>query len=107
MTAAVSQLFAALSDDNRRALLEAVAARPGITATELTADFPITRQAIAKHLGLLAEAGLLTAERAGRETQYRVVPGSLRPATVWLASAESAWSSRLGRLHQRLDRRDH
>lgn len=97
-------VFAALADDTRRSLLHAVAARGGATATELATEAGITRQGVAKHLAVLAEAGLVTAERSGRETRYEVVPGSLRPAGDWIAAADAAWSRRLGRLQQRLAR---
>jgi uncharacterized protein YndB with AHSA1/START domain len=59
---------------------------------------------VAKHLTVLVDAGLLTAERSGRETRYAVVPGSLRPAGDWIAATDTAWSRRLGRLQQRLTR---
>ena len=60
---------------------------------------PISRQAIAKHLAALDEAGLV--ERApgrGREVRYRLRPGALRPASAWLGEAAAAWDGRLGRL---------
>jgi DNA-binding transcriptional ArsR family regulator len=97
-------VFAALADDTRRALLDAIAARGRATATELAADAGITRQGVAKHLAVLVDAGLLTAERSGRETRYAVVPGSLRPAGDWIVATDTAWSRRLGRLQQRLTR---
>lgn len=95
-------VFAALADDTRRSLLQAVAAVDGATATELATGAGISRQGVAKHLAVLADAGLLAAERAGRETRYRVVPGSLQPAGDWIATADAAWTRRLGRLQQRL-----
>ena len=73
-------VLAALADPTRRDVLAAVAARSGTaTATDLAAELPVTRQAIAKHLGVLAHAGLVTSTRQGREAHYRVVAGSLRP----------------------------
>ena len=95
-------IFTALADDTRRALLTSIAERGGATATELAAGSEITRQAIAKHLAVLAEAGLVTSLRAGRETRYQVVPGSLRPAGEWIDAADTAWARRLGRLRQHL-----
>ena len=56
------QVFAALADPTRRAILAALAAEGPATATDLAGRLPITRQAIAKHLALLAEVGLVTAE---------------------------------------------
>lgn len=100
--AGAGAVFAALADDTRRALLASIAASGGATATELAATGSITRQAIAKHLAVLAEAGLVTSVRAGRETRYQVVPGSLRPASDWITATDTAWSRRLGRLRQHL-----
>src|SRR5260370_13222268 len=64
--AIAEQVFAALADPTRRAILAALAARGPATATDLAVDLPVTRQAIAKHLALLAEAGLGTAQPGGR-----------------------------------------
>ncbi len=95
-------VFTALADETRRQLLASIAARGGATATELAAGTTITRQAVAKHLAVLAAAGLVAPVRAGRESRYQVVPGSLRPAGDWIATADAAWSRRLGRLQRHL-----
>jgi len=60
--AVAEQVFTALADPSRRAILAALAAAGPATATDLAGRLPITRQAIGKHLALLAEAGLVTAE---------------------------------------------
>ncbi len=60
------EVFAALADPNRRAILATLAADGPATATDLAARLPITRQGIAKHLGLLADAGLVVAEPGER-----------------------------------------
>ena len=96
-------MLAALADPMRRDVLAAVAARSGTaTATDLAAELPVTRQAIAKHLGVLADAGLVTSVRQGREARYRVVAGSLRPASDWIQRTEASWSRRVDRLQQHL-----
>ncbi len=95
-------LFAALADDTRRSILHTIAALGSVTATELAAGAGITRQAMAKHLAVLAQAGLVAPERCGRETRFAPVPGALRPAADWIAATDSAWDRRLGRLQQRL-----
>ena len=77
-------VFGVLSDPTRRRLLSAVAAQPQITATELAADLPISRQAVVKHLSALAEAGLLDRQRSGREVHYRITPEPLSQAvSLW------------------------
>lgn len=94
----VDRVFAALGDPGRRSLVAAVAARGSATATELAAELPVTRQAVAKQLGALADAGLLRATRAGRETRYEVTPEPLGDAVDWMVSVGAAWEERLDAL---------
>jgi DNA-binding transcriptional ArsR family regulator len=99
-------VLAALADPTRRDVLAAVAARSGrATATDLASELPVTRQAISKHLGVLVNAGLVTSVRQGREARYRVVVGSLRPASEWIERTEASWSRRVDRLQQHLSDR--
>ena len=101
----VDGVFAALGDPGRRSLVEAVATRGTATATELAADLPVTRQAVAKQLSALADAGLLRATRAGRETRYAVTPEPLDAAVAWMVEVGARWDDRLGRLERSLERR--
>jgi DNA-binding transcriptional ArsR family regulator len=96
------KVLGALGDPTRRALLEAVAGQGPLTATELAGPAGISRQAVSKHLATLEAAGVVRADRVGRETRYEVVPGSLDPATVWLDQVGSAWDRRLTRLRRHL-----
>jgi DNA-binding transcriptional ArsR family regulator len=93
-----SDVFAALADPSRRFIVEALAERGDATATELAAELPVTRQAVAKHLGALADAGLVDAARAGRETRYRLTPGPLVDAAAWMSRVGSEWDDRLAAL---------
>jgi len=95
-------VFAALADPTRRAVLRDVAEQGPLTATELADRLPVTRQAIAKHLAVLHEAGLVEPTRAGRENRFSATPGPLADAGRWLATTGSAWDGRLDRLSQRL-----
>ena len=72
------------------------------TATELAAELPVTRQAVAKQLSALADAGLLRATRAGRETRYEVTPAPLEDAVEWMVSVGAAWDERLAALRHSL-----
>jgi DNA-binding transcriptional ArsR family regulator len=78
------QVFNALADSTRRAIVAALARSGPCTATELASDMPITRQAVAKHLTHLHRASLVVPERRGRETRYRVTPDPLAKAVDWL-----------------------
>ena len=90
-------VFAALADPTRRQVVQALAGGDA-TATELAAQFPVTRQAVVKHLGALGEAGLVDAERAGREVRYRLNPAPMAGAMAWMAAIGAEWDSRLAAL---------
>lgn len=94
-------VFEALADPTRRSVLQEVAARGPVTATELAADLPVSRQAIAKHLTILRAAGLVAAERAGRETRFSATPAPMVDASRWLEATGAAWDGRLARLVER------
>ncbi len=97
-------VFSALSDPGRRRLLETLAGRESASLTELAAQLPVTRQAVSKHLAALGKAGLVEAERAGRETRYRLTPEPLGEAAAWIEQVGSAWDARLARLREHLAR---
>ena len=94
-------VFGALADPMRRRLLSAIAEHPS-TATELATDLPISRQAVAKHLNSLSDAGLLERERSGRDVRYRMTPAPLSDAVSWMAEVGSEWDERLAALKSAL-----
>jgi DNA-binding transcriptional ArsR family regulator len=97
--------FAALADPTRRAILAALAAGGPATATDLAAGLPISRQAITKHLALLAQAGLVTAEPGERRrVRYRVRSAPMQVAQQFLAALARDWDTPLGALTGHLDR---
>lgn len=95
-------VFEALADPVRRRLLSELSASPA-TATQLAAGLPISRQAVAKHLASLSEAGLLQRERSGRDVRYRVTPEPLTRAVGWMAEVGGRWDARVDRLRSRLE----
>ena len=104
MTDPTGRVFDALADANRRYVVEALAERGTATATELAAELNVSRQAVAKQLTALADAGLLRATRAGRETRYEVTPEPLQEAVAWMVDVGSRWDDRLAKLGQSLAR---
>jgi DNA-binding transcriptional ArsR family regulator len=104
-TGRVDAIFDALGDPGRRGLVRAIAARGDATATELAAELPVTRQAVAKQLTALADAGLLQATRSGRETRYAVTPEPLGDAMAWMVDVGARWDDRLARLGTSLARK--
>ena len=91
-------LFGVLADPTRRDVLERLVHDGPDTATRLAAGFPLTRQAIVRHLQALAVAGLVCAERDGREVRYRATTDRLAELVAELAAAGPKWDQRLERL---------
>ena len=105
MEAVAEQVFAALADPTRRAILAALASGGPATATDLAAGQPITRQAIAKHLALLAGAGLVQAEPGERRrVRYRLRSAPIQVAQQFLAALGRDWDAPLEALKDHLDR---
>ena len=103
--AIAEQVFVALADHTRRTILAALAARGPATATDLADRLPITRQAIAKHLALLAEVGLVTAEPGERRrVRYRLRSAPMQVAQQFLAALARDWDGRLEALKEHLGR---
>jgi DNA-binding transcriptional ArsR family regulator len=102
----VGPIFSALSDPNRRYVVEALAERGEATATELASELPVTRQAVSKHLGALEDAGLVEGTRAGREVRYRLTPDSLDEAVTWIERVGAQWDARLAALRRHLGGND-
>jgi len=102
----IGPVFAALADPTRRHVVETLVREGSTSVPALTSALPISRQAIAKHLAALGEAGLI--ERApgdgGREVRYRLRPGALAPASSWLDETAAAWDARLARLKRSVER---
>jgi ArsR family transcriptional regulator, cadmium/lead-responsive transcriptional repressor len=91
-------VFEALADPTRRAVVRRLAEGGPATATELAGELPVTRQAVAKHLGVLDRVGLVQATPAGREKRYRVDEAQLARAVAQLTSVGAAWDARLQRI---------
>ena len=104
LEAVAEQVFVALADPSRRSILAALAQGGPATATDLAGRLPITRQAIAKHLALLTDAGLVSAEPGERRrVRYRLHSAPMQVAQQFLAALASDWDTRLGALKDHLD----
>ena len=99
----VDAVFAALADPTRRRVMEHLSERGGASASELAAIMPVSRQAIAKHLTALDEAGLVVPERAGRRVRYRLTPHPMGEAVGWMADIGAQWDERLGALRRLIE----
>jgi DNA-binding transcriptional ArsR family regulator len=102
--AVAQEVFTALADPSRRAILAELAARGPSTATDLATRLPISRQAIAKHLALLAEAGLVAAEPGERRrVRYRLQSAPMQVAQQFLAAMARDWDRQLDALQDHLN----
>ena len=101
--AIAEQVFIALADPTRRNILAALATDGPSTVTDLAARLPITRQATAKHLALMADAGLVTPEPGERRrVRYRLRSAPVQLAQQFLAALAHSWEERLEALQDYL-----
>jgi DNA-binding transcriptional ArsR family regulator len=101
----VGAVFQALSDPTRREVVRMLSQSGPVTATELAARLPVSRQAVAKHLSALSEAGLVASARAGREVRYRLTPRPMHDTMSWMATVGAEWDERLDALKRHLGER--
>jgi predicted transcriptional regulator len=92
------ELWSAVGDPTRRRMLDLLLVEGGGTATTLSDQLPVTRQAVAKHLGVLDRVGLVHGSLAGRERRYAVDESQLARAVEALTSVGAAWDARLARI---------
>ena len=91
-------LWSAVGDPTRRRMLDLLLNEGGGTATTLSGQLPVTRQAVAKHLGVLDRVGLVHGSLPGRERRYEVDEAQLARAVAQLASVGATWDARLNRI---------
>lgn len=91
-------LWSAIGDPTRRRLLDLLLTSSAGTATSLSEQLPVTRQAVAKHLGVLDRVGLVQATTAGRERRYQVDEAQLARAVAQLNAVGETWDARLRRI---------
>jgi len=99
---ASSDVFRAIADPTRRAILDRLRAGPA-NAGALAGDFRTSRPGISKHLRVLREARLIVDRRVGRERVYSVDPIPLQRVAGWLEGYRSFWQSSLNRLKRNLE----
>jgi DNA-binding transcriptional ArsR family regulator len=97
----LTSTFAALADPTRRAILARLAEGEA-TVGELAEPFPISLQAVSKHLKVLERAGLITRGRSAQLRPSRLEGAALKEAAVWLETYSRFWEERFDRLDERL-----
>jgi ArsR family transcriptional regulator, cadmium/lead-responsive transcriptional repressor len=91
-------LWSAIGDPTRRRIVDLLLTGGGGTATTLSEQLPVTRQAVSKHLKVLDGVGLVQGVPAGRERRYHVDDEQLARAVAQLSSVGAAWDARLRRI---------
>ncbi|CAN5427399.1 metalloregulator ArsR/SmtB family transcription factor [soil metagenome] len=99
-TAIDDDLWSAVGDPTRRRMLDLLLAAGDGTATTLSDQLPVTRQAVAKHLAVLDRVGLVHVTPAGREMRYQVDSDQLARAVAQLTTVGATWDGRLRRIKQ-------
>ncbi|MGE0157856.1 MAG: ArsR/SmtB family transcription factor [Gemmatimonadales bacterium] len=99
-TERVSDVFFALGDDTRLSVLRKLGEGVALSGTALSEGARVTRQAVAKHLRVLEDAGLVTHRKAGREVLYTLETKRLDEARAFLDGISASWDRALDRLRR-------
>ncbi|SJZ73124.1 DNA-binding transcriptional regulator, ArsR family [Chitinophaga eiseniae] len=90
-------IFQAVADPTRRAIMVLIALQ-ALTPNAIAAHFDMTRQAVSKHLKILAECELVTQEHRGREIYYQLELKKMKEIDVWLEQFRKMWEDRFQQL---------
>lgn len=98
----VDEMFRALADPTRRAILEHLDQGPA-SVSALAEPFELSLAAVAQHVQVLERSRLVTTHKQGRQRLCAVDPAAVKSAEQWLRSRRTRWERRLDRLEQYLD----
>lgn len=101
--AAAEDIFRAIADPTRRAILDRLRAGP-LPVNALAAEFEQSRPAISRHLRVLREAQVVTEERTGRERLYQLQPAALNEVAGWIDGYRAFWQANLNSLKRFLEK---
>ena len=99
----VMDMFVALSDPTRRAILELLASRGELSATDIYEHFSVSPQAISQHLKVLREAKLVVMEKRAQKHLYRLNPQTLAQFETWVQQTRRRWEERFEALEKVLE----
>jgi len=102
--AAVAPKFAALGDVTRLRLLARLSDGQPCSISQLASGLELTRQGVTKHLQVMAEAGILTSNRAGRENRFAIDPEAMHSMQIYLETVSKQWDVVLARLQDFVER---
>ena len=99
-------IFQAIADPTRRAILVLIAAQ-AMTPNSLAEHFDTTRQAVSKHLKILTECALVKQEYQGREIYYQLEIDKMKEIDKWLGQLRKIWEDRFDQLDNVLSKLKH
>ena len=91
-------IFSALADPTRRSILEMLAQRGELTASQIYEQFPVSRPAVSQHLKALREANLVRVEKRAQQRIYRINPESMLELEAWAKRVRELWTGRFDAL---------
>ncbi len=94
--------FRVLAEPHRRRVVEILARRGRLSASEICDEFDVTPQAISQHLKLLREASVIRMEKRAQQRLYAFNPQSMDQVQLWVSDLTKLWNGRLGRLDKAL-----
>jgi DNA-binding transcriptional ArsR family regulator len=94
--------FSVLAEPRRRRVVEILAQRGKLSASEICDEFDVTPQAVSQHLRVLREANVIQVEKSAQRRLYTFNPRSLSHIQAWAAAMTRTWNRRLDRLDQAL-----
>ncbi|OSQ29111.1 helix-turn-helix transcriptional regulator [Thalassospira sp. MCCC 1A03138] len=104
--AELNDIFAALADPTRRALLARLETEENLSVSELARPFHVSLPAVMKHLDVLSDAGLIARQKTGRTVNVRLNAEPMEHAMEWLARYQRFWSHKLDQLAAFLEQED-
>jgi DNA-binding transcriptional ArsR family regulator len=103
MTQSVQRdVFHAIADPTRRAILTMLT-KQDMTPNALAGEFSTTRQAVSKHVGILAQCGMVTQRISGREIYYKLETKKMKEVDSWLEPFRKIWEDRFSQLDELLN----
>ncbi|PCI59236.1 MAG: transcriptional regulator [Kordiimonadales bacterium] len=99
----IQPTFRAIADPTRRAIIGMLADKE-MTVGDVASHFDMTRPAVAKHLGILREGGLVTVRAEGRERVHTLDPHALRPVEQWIEHFSHFWDTKLSALKTAIEK---
>ena len=98
-------VFRAIADPTRRSIMTMLSSGER-SLNDITAEFDMTRPAVAKHLNILREGGLIRVRKQGRERLHRLQPDALKTVSDWLSFFDQFWDEKLANLKQAVEMDD-